>query len=1339
MSNPTAHHLGSFGYKVFDRQIKRALKMRSELDNTIQVAMPFVKATATIEMPEYLGDGNIGFTLGLHAINQDVEMEDMYSANDQFGYPLIGYTYTANGTNQKIYSNPPEENTQRINMFLNQGLSAATVPELAESGHSFSRIAPPGIINATIGRNKNGLLVAAELQIKVPSIMQLEALHRTFLIPGVGMIIEWGQQYAPQQKSIYGQEGLGTNLKVEQTQTSLQEYMFPWYRPEEAKALLKRLAQRKVGMDEILQKYVRPTQGQYAWMFGRVANFSVKGTADGSYDVSVKIVGPSEDAWAYTTKNTITRGIKLEDKTTFCAGTINTISEYFNKRSAGGFEALLVSVINGEAHQDWASHVFKIQGGNQQPGAPPSGSKTSLSDWLPWSSDPRNSAFDITAFKDVPDAYYISWRFFVNVVLNGGVPPDASTSPAVNSLLRMFQDNLSAEQYQRITLIRPYTTNNGNVATAPVLNDPYENRVGANRFLRSIDVSRVLIANPLTTAEGVEFRNVESQSPVIAESWNHDVAATFGGGQLSSIEGTFRTVGRFLDPAQAPPPAKAEADAVEEERESDSELYLPEILGKIKPAVSDGSRVAGTVPGGGTREIPVPFLVGGPPLVGDFGYLSSGVWLNHLTIIEAMASAETFLQGMTNLLQRMSSATNGYWSLTLDPVEAFKDSTHTYTIVDTNYLPRSEEAVALAIGNTDTEDEIEEPNRLYTFNKYVRKTKTGALVGSELLESSIDLSLPKRLFAQIAAGGLIRPEDKKYLNLGNDTVPSSLVSEPNEATRLMYAISTISTKLFTSAGGPKSPDLTALDFGPTRTGGCTGESSAEYGNAATQGFVNRFIPAVPADYAGRQEQLDRAQKKLEDPICQACKSAQCVPAPELSSRPTSIQLSGGSVALNNFLSQEGVKEALASVSQELGVNPANLLKVMVAESSLKSTVVNGIGCGGLFQFCNGQNNELINSLKTKGTPLGFEDKFNSGADIAKNLTAAEQIKLAGKMFKNMGAVGKMISAGWAYAYNYLPGRASMAKGNSDYALTQVGEPYYDQNKSLDVNKDGRITVNDLESRVQQLSTSFRIPDNISLIEQPANAAPTPATSTTQTNLIGDRLKRCNPNNLPKMQTRGTISSAIGSVAGDQFPNVELITESNLPSGFRTSGPPTTGGQFGVSSLTNPTPTLLSARDVMSVCDQCFEAEVFKAKIEAAQNEKGGSVTKALVDELKDRNRTLSQLINKYQEYNPSFMFSLIRGTADDSKSNALGTAPGSLSLSADLVLPGISGLRVGELFWIDRIPAMYKIFGAFQIMSIEDTISTEGWKTSIHARFNYLGKEWREKVLQILTKQGVTI
>jgi hypothetical protein len=100
-----AHDQGSFDYKVINENISKLLDARSELDNTIQISMPFIRATTTLDLSKVMSnnDGNIGFTLGLHAIDEDVRYEDMYASTDG-EMPLIGYTYTTEGKSKRVYA-----------------------------------------------------------------------------------------------------------------------------------------------------------------------------------------------------------------------------------------------------------------------------------------------------------------------------------------------------------------------------------------------------------------------------------------------------------------------------------------------------------------------------------------------------------------------------------------------------------------------------------------------------------------------------------------------------------------------------------------------------------------------------------------------------------------------------------------------------------------------------------------------------------------------------------------------------------------------------------------------------------------------------------------------------------------------------------------------------------------------------------------------------------------------------------------------------------------------------------------------------------------------------------
>ena len=107
-------------------------------------------------------------------------------------------------------------------------------------------------------------------------------------------------------------------------------------------------------------------------------------------------------------------------------------------------------------------------------------------------------------------------------------------------------------------------------------------------------------------------------------------------------------------------------------------------------------------------------------------------------------------------------------------------------------------------------------------------------------------------------------------------------------------------------------------------------------------------------------------------------------------------------------------------------------------------------------------------------------------------------------------------------------------------------------------------------------------------------------------------------------------------------------------------------------------------------------------------------------------------IYRYFEPFPDYMMANIRTTSDGNSSNAFGAAPGTLSIKADLELPGINGLRLGELFWLDRIPSFYRAYGAFIILGVEEEITPNGWITKIGSSFYYLGNAWKTQIAKIL-------
>lgn len=130
------------------------------------------------------------------------------------------------------------------------------------------------------------------------------------------------------------------------------------------------------------------------------------------------------------------------------------------------------------------------------------------------------------------------------------------------------------------------------------------------------------------------------------------------------------------------------------------------------------------------------------------------------------------------------------------------------------------------------------------------------------------------------------------------------------------------------------------------------------------------------------------------------------------------------------------------VSARFGVNPSDMLALMRSESSLNPQAVNSrTGATGLIQF-----------MPTTARSLG------TTTEALRQMSAVEQMKYVEKFFESV-RLPQGASAGQLYAYVFLPGRARRD------VLTTSGEAFYEANRGLDMDSDGRITIADLDARM----------------------------------------------------------------------------------------------------------------------------------------------------------------------------------------------------------------------------------------------------------------------------------
>jgi hypothetical protein len=150
-------------------------------------------------------------------------------------------------------------------------------------------------------------------------------------------------------------------------------------------------------------------------------------------------------------------------------------------------------------------------------------------------------------------------------------------------------------------------------------------------------------------------------------------------------------------------------------------------------------------------------------------YLTEGIWINSSAIKEAFTGADTISAGITNLLNQMNNATQGYWNLQL--LSAEPEALGLRVIdsglskpVDKPLIPQegdfsavlptdSPTALVGAFKNDVTKftNEDGSPKYLYVFNRKLQKLLTNDL-GSELLDVNIDYSMPNVIAVQVIAG-----------------------------------------------------------------------------------------------------------------------------------------------------------------------------------------------------------------------------------------------------------------------------------------------------------------------------------------------------------------------------------------------------------------------------------------------------------------------------------------------------------------------------------------------------------------------------------------------------------
>lgn len=1367
------HNYGSFDYKTINKNIKNILDARSQLNNTVQMGMPFVKATTTMKHPEYLGTDNIGFTLGLHGIDKDVAYESMYSSIDGT-YPLIGYTYTADGQTELLYAKNPYDQIQtNVGQVFDKNAALVTYPKDSK----FIRIPPPGITNVTVGRANNGLLESAQIQINVPSLIQMEMLHRVFLVPGMGMVLEWGQQFAPYdisnpavvQELLSGDDPYAQRINTNQLSqlSDITKYMFPWNNRTELLKMLEKLAKRETGLLDILEKYVYPSNGQYMWMFGRVANFTIKSNSDGSFNVSVKIVGPSEDSWAYDTRNTV---VPRKDPSSefFCASDTHSVYSYFHNTTTGlNLKTLLDATQSDARLKQWSSHVIKFEKGNQvTEGEPKPGTQT--------------ATVDEKGFADSEDAYFMTWRFFVNVVIND----------EQYGIKAVFKNaGIDSKKLATIGLLLPYADgdlrNNTNVAGIKGIDDPKESFVGMNKYLRSIDPSALIIVNEM--AAELAAKNPQYNIPSI---------------ETKLLEKT-PEVSKFLAPTN-----RFETSAVIPNTD-----YVKDSSNPDRGFLSSGvwlnhKAVVESMLSGDT------ILRGVTMLLERMNAATRNYWQLTLDAIEGddkLPNAHSYVVVDANFRESSEKAVANF----IDNVHIFNKYIRTtpdgplvgseiiecsidlslpkrlFTQIATLGLLTKEQVAASstpASGSTGEDPstlKISDPNDalLKMFSITSLSEKIEGNQGPDLTILPIDPTQAKtgvcgQASTQTVAGTTGQGHDGGKLNLKDlpknkddvkklyDSTKKALESDECKKCEQCIQGGTVTTTPTTVKNASNTPTNTL----PSNT-------QAFINNTPwSAGFISYVMNSakVPFPAAGAHTAYAQSVRKgfsgwqALDP-----RTTRVQPGDVIVQNRSNNTLSYSTGTWSGASHGDVVTEVSSGKVTAVGGNVSDRVKASVfnlnANGTLQSSNFFTIlrppasSVNNITTAANIELNKWSSNSWKESTPAAFDSLntyYVAGKLVKPDTLTPPKTTTNPSLFTPIQSVSE-------------PGIETAAADfiAKEEGLPRGGKAYYDPplKKQQAKGTDPSAYTVSIGYGHQITSTEYRQ----GYIQIGNEQIPLAGQRGVDTRLTQEQAKKLLAKDIPSY-----ISRAKTPVGNDAWNKLNLnqkvvlvsyaynvgstrnlvragLTDSILKNDFNTAatiikdkGTVTSAGTvdpglvrrrnkesqaFGQASSQQPVqaPPTKSPTPITGTCAEIFK-EVGEEKCKECKKHKE---TLRQLDEVNTAQQSVEDALRKfpnlrqvfrYVEVFPELMVASIAGDADGDKSNAFGASPGTLSIAGDLVMPGINGLRIGELFWIDRIPAFYKAFGAFQIFGIEDTIGVDGWKTKIRARFNYLGNKWKE-------------
>jgi len=458
------HDLGSYALKLTHPNITDQLRSRATSGNSIETVMPFVRLTSAIELGSDVSvrtDGRIitpgkYFSIGLHSTQTHLSGRNAFLSNGRltnYNNPFESVYNIFNSTNADL---GPVIGTIRqkgpFGAVISSYVRAKTDSSTTELATDNLYASPPGVTSINIERKNNGQVNTAQVEIVIPTLSQFEALAEIFFVPGVTMILEWGS--------------LSSRIQDNLT-------MLPWDNLEQVDSILMKNSGFGPTAIEIFKDFTYPSNGRYSFIIGKLASFEAKMSSSGEFILSIKLIGPGEQNFAYSIYETVSAIVTESDTTQSVAA--GSIEAYFNPN--GDFDTLIANPLI--AGKQWEKHVIKPgkTANTGKTASTESGTDSGAGQAAAREEQQNNPAF-LSELGDAQDAVFVSWKFFVNIILN-------STTVGIKKLF-VDAGMTSQEEINQIRILHELSMDS---------DDPDEPHVGGHTYLRSTNPAVCVVYN----------------------------------------------------------------------------------------------------------------------------------------------------------------------------------------------------------------------------------------------------------------------------------------------------------------------------------------------------------------------------------------------------------------------------------------------------------------------------------------------------------------------------------------------------------------------------------------------------------------------------------------------------------------------------------------------------------------------------------------------------------------------------------------------------------------------------------------------------------------------------